>query len=180
VGITTASSDVIKSFSIIKLPWLQQLTKPIIARGHKGSYYEQQAIPGGIIKYEGSYYIYFMGAHRGKQEGASDRSISVATSKDLYNWQVANEPLITASQVQREYGLEHVSNIYPNGALITHDSKFALLYSVQARFPKWIGFYLATSDSPLGPFTNYPQNPVYDYGCFAHEFDVVRLDQGYN
>ena len=45
----------------------------------------------------------------------------VATSQDLRHWTVVDEPLITATQVQREFGLKTVSNIYPSGAAHRRD-----------------------------------------------------------
>jgi hypothetical protein len=66
-------------------------------------------------------------------------------------------------------------NIYPNAALVLPDGKIALMFSVQ-KFPEWLGFFLATADSPLGPFQFYENNPVYKHFSHAHEFDVVEIN----
>jgi len=103
----------------------------------------------------------------------------VATSTNLRSWNVVDKPILTVEDIQKEYGLGSKANIYPNSALVTHEGKIALLYALQD-YPKWIGFFLATADNPLGPFVNYQFNPVYNFGRAAHEFDCVRIDEGYS
>lgn len=166
-----ASPDLIRSATLTTLPWLQELTKPVIPRGPAGSFYEQQAIPGALVQHEGTYYLYFMAGMKGNEEGSSRRSIGVATSTDLRSWKVHPQPVVK----NREPNIPH-DNVYPNGAVVTPEGKIALMYSVQ-KFPKWMGFGLALADDPMGPFTHHPGNPVYKHFTHAHEFDLVRVDR---
>ena len=171
IGVITYDSSIVKSFSVTTLPWLQQITEALIPKGPAGSYYENQVIPGGIVKYENNYYMYFMAGKVGTQEGARERTIGVAVSADLYNWQVQPEPILSYEDLG-DLG----DNLYPSGAVITPEDKIALMYSVQ-KYPDWQGFFLATADDPLGPFENYAANPVYKHFTHAHEFDLVRVDE---
>jgi hypothetical protein len=171
VGVMAPDSGVVQSFRVTSLPWLEQITQPLIPTGPVGSFYEAQVIPGAVLKVQDKYYIYFMAGMFGNQEGASGRKIGVAWSTDLYNWTVKPEPILSYEQLQGKG-----DNLYPGGAVITPEGKIALMYSVQL-FPDWKGFYLAIADSPAGPFTNYASNPVYQFSNIAHEFDLVRVDQ---
>ena len=59
LSVETTQGVVIQSCVVTMLPWLQEITKPIISRGPKGSFYEKQMIPGVIIEYDDQYYMYF-------------------------------------------------------------------------------------------------------------------------
>ena len=72
----------LQSCTVTTLPWLQKITKPVISRGPKGSFYEKQIIPGAIIEYDGLYYMYVMAGMAGDEEGSSRRTIGVAMSPD--------------------------------------------------------------------------------------------------
>ncbi|MFQ6113569.1 MAG: hypothetical protein ACE5NG_05700 [bacterium] len=168
VGLEASRDVEIKSFTVTKLPWLSQHTKPVIPVGPEGSFYEQQVIPGAIMEYQGTYYMYFMAGMKGNQEGASRRTIGVATSKDLKNWNVYPEPLIS----YKDYPYD---NLYVNGAVVTAEGKIAIMFSAQ-EFPEWKGFMLATTDNPYGPFEPYPDNPVYKHFSHAHEFDLIHVE----
>lgn len=171
IGVKVPAGVLIKSFTVTTLPWLDQRGKKLWEDGPEGSWYEWGSIPGAIIEYKGKYYMYFL-AHRsgGKFEGEGKalRSIGGAYSDDLINWKIHPEPLITTDKLPGD-------NIYPNAALVLPDGKIALLFSVQ-KFPEWLGFFLATADSPLGPFQFYEKNPVYKHFSHAHEFDVVEIN----
>jgi len=169
IGLKVAENVKISTFKVITLPWLDLITKPIISKGPPGSFYEEQVIPGAIIKYKQKYYMYFMAGMRGNEEGASKRTIGVATSEDLVNWTVYPSPVIDSTNFPFD-------NLYPNGAVITPEGKIAVMFSAQ-KFPEWTGFGLALSDNPLGPFKHFPSNPVYRHFSHAHEFDLVRVDQ---
>jgi len=170
VGVEVPAGGVVQSFTVTTLAWLQQITEPVIPRGHQDSFHEQQAIPGAIIEYQGKYYMYFMAGMKGRQEGSSRRTVGVAESTDLRDWSVHPEPVISLGQPNFPH-----DNLYPNGAVVTPEGKIALMYSAQM-FPKWMGFGLAIADDPLGPFREHPGNPVYKHISAAHEFDLVRVD----
>ena len=170
VGAITPDSGMVQSFAVTTLPWLQQITQPVIPLGPAGSFYEAQAIPGAIIRFGGMYYMYFMGAMIGNQEGAAGRKIGVASSPDLRVWTVQPQPILSYEQLGGKG-----DNLYPSGAVVTPDGKIALMYAVQL-YPTWKGFNLATATDPLGPFQNYSANPVYLFSNTAHEFDLVRTD----
>jgi predicted GH43/DUF377 family glycosyl hydrolase len=164
-----ASADLpITSFKVTTLPWLDQLTKPVLPKGPDGSFYEEGPIPGALLEIKGTYYMYFVAHMKGDQEGASRRSVGVALSNDLRNWTVHPEPVITYKDFPYD-------NLYVNGAVITPEGKVAVMFSAQ-QFPEWKGFMLATADAPLGPFKGYEHNPVYKHFTHAHEFDLVRVD----
>ena len=169
VGVEIPKGAVISSFTVTPLPWLQQVTEPVIKRGPEGSFYEMQVIPGAIIKYNGLYYMYCVTAMKGDQEGASRRSIGVAISEDLRNWGMHPEPVIRPSD------LPPCDNLYVNGAVVAPEGKVAIMFSAQ-RFPEWLGFMLATAEEPLGPFKLHPKNPVFKHPYPAHEFDLIRVD----
>ncbi|MFQ6114705.1 MAG: LamG-like jellyroll fold domain-containing protein [bacterium] len=170
VGTEVPKAEMVQSFSVTTLPWLQQITQPVIQRGPAGSFYEAQVIPGGIIKYHGIYYMYFLAGKFGTQEGSLGRQIGVASSSDLRNWTVHPEPVVRLGQLSFPH-----DNLYPSGAVITPEGKIAVMFAVQ-NFPNWVGFCLATADHPLGPFESYEGNPVYNFAQPHHEFDLVRVD----
>lgn len=169
IGVRFSDGCAVESCSITTLPWLQQITAPVITTGSAGSFYEKQIIPGAIIPFEGRYYMYCMAGMEGVQEGSSRRTITVATSDDLLSWTVHPEPILSCDQLPGD-------NIYVNGAVVTPEGRIAVMISAQ-QYPEWLGFMLATADNPLGPFTSHTDNPVYKhFNEFAHEFDLVRVD----
>ena len=170
VGFGAPKDAKLRSMTLTTLPWLQQLTDPVIPRGPSGSFYEKQAIPGALLNFKGKYYLYFMAGMEGNEEGSSRRSIGVAISSDLCSWQVLHVPVIKNG----ESNIPH-NNIYPNGAVVTPEGKIALMYSAQ-KYPDWLGFGLAIADNPLGPFIHHKGNPVYKHSSHAHEFDLLRVD----
>jgi predicted GH43/DUF377 family glycosyl hydrolase len=167
-GVEVEENTEISSFALTVLPWLSDIRKPVIPRGPEGSFYEEQAIPGAILDYEGKYYMYFMAGMKGNEEGSSRRTIGLATSKDLLNWEVHSEPIIS-------YADYPYDNLYINGAAITPEGKIAVMFSAQV-YPEWKGFMLATADSPYGPFTAYENNPAYKHFSHAHEFDLIEIN----
>jgi len=170
-GVEVPDGGEVTSFTVTTLPWLSQITKPVIPAGPEGSFFEQQAIPGGLIRYQGTYYMYFMAGMRGDEEGASRRAIGVASSPDLIAWTVHPEPVITYG----DSGSWEPTGIYPSGAVVTPEGQVAVMYAAQ-KFPNWNGFGLAIAEHPLGPFQKYPGNPVYQHNGPAHEFDLVHVD----
>jgi len=168
VGLETSSEVEVKSFTVTTLPWLSQSNKPVIPVGPKGSFYEKQIIPGAILEYQGTYYMYVMAGMEGNEEGSSRRTIGVATSTDLETWKVHPEPLIT----YKDYPYD---NLYVNGVVVTPEGKIAIMFAAQV-FPEWKGFMLATADNPYGPFEPYSDNPAYKHFTHAHEFDLLRVD----
>jgi hypothetical protein len=169
-GVMSADSTILPEYGLTSLPWLPPPDHPLIPRGPAGSYYEEQIIPGAILEWDHQYYLYFMAGMKGNEEGASNRSVGVATSSDLRNWTVMPEALLT----EADFGLG--DNLYPGAAVVTPDGKIALVSSVQ-KYPDWLGFFLAVADHPLGPFRNYTGNPVYKHITHAHEFDLIKTDE---
>jgi len=159
-----------KKFTATTLPWIPLSEKPVIPTGEKGSFYEQQTIPGGIIEYKNKYYLYFMAAMQGDEEGASRRTVGVATSDNLIDWEVHPKPIIELGAGGFDY-----DNLYPGSALVLDDGKIAVVYAAQI-FPEWIGFFLATSDDPFGPFKVNSEGPVYKHFTHAHEFDLIEAN----
>ena len=170
VGMEVPEAGMVQSFSVTALPWLQEITQPVIPRGPAGSFYESQVIPGGIVKHQDTYYMYFLAGTFGTQEGSLGRQIGVASSPDLREWTVHPEPVVKIGDLNYPH-----DNLYPSGAVITPEGKVAVMFSAQ-NFPSWTGINLATADHPLGPFETYAENPVYDFGNHHHEFDLVRVD----
>lgn len=168
LGVETPVGISLQSFTVTPLPWFQEITEPVISRGPKGSFYEKQIIPGAIIEYDGLYYMYVMAGMAGDEEGSSRRSIGVAVSPDLKQWEVHPESLIS-------YRDTPYDNLYVSGAVVTDDRRVAIMFSAQ-KFPEWQGFMLATAEHPMGPFTQYADNPVYKHPTHAHEFDLIRAE----
>ena len=169
IGVAISDGCSVESCTVTPLPWLQQITKPVIGKGPAGSHYEKQIIPGAITEFEGRFYMYCMAGMKGEQEGSSRRSVAVAMSDDLLTWEVHPEPILTHTDAPGD-------NIYVNGAVVTPEGKIAVMYAAQ-QFPEWLGFMIALADDPLGPFTPIADNPVYKHFTpFAHEFDLVRVD----
>ena len=165
IGLEVPETTSIQYFNVTTLPWLEAHNQPV--HGPNSGFYEQQAIPGAILQFEDKY---FMAGMKGKQEGSSKRSVGVAVSQDLINWEVHPEPIIKLGDANYPH-----DNIYPGGAVLTPEGKVAIMYAAQ-KFPDWTGFGLATADQPLGPFDHYENNPVYKYFSHAHEFDLVSID----
>ena len=95
LSVETPSGIQRQSCTVTTLPWLQEITTPVISQGPKGSFYEKQVIPGAIIEYDGLYYMYVMAGMAGDEEGSSRRTIGVAMSPDLTQWEGHLEPLIS-------------------------------------------------------------------------------------
>ena len=162
----------VESATVTTLPWLSQRSRPLFGKGPEGSWWEWGSIPGAIIEHRGKHYMYFL-AHRrnpkgGAGEAAALRCIGVACSDDLRTWKVHPGPLITTENLPGD-------NVYPNAATILPDGRIALLFALQ-KMPTWLGFYLATAKTPLGPFTMHEKNPVLKHFSHAHEFDVVKVN----
>ena len=159
----------IESCTVATLPWLNQMSEPVIPLGPTGSHYEKQIIPGSIVETGGRYYMYCMAGMEGDQEGSSRRTIAVATSDDLLTWDVHPAPVLSYKDAPGD-------NIYVNGVVVTPGGQVAIMYAVQ-QYPAWLGFMIATADDPLGPFTPFAGNPVYrHFNDAAHEFDLQRVD----
>ncbi len=158
-----------ESCTVATLPWLDQQTEPVIARGPAGSPYEKQIIPGAIVEIDDRFYMYCMAGMEGEQEGSSRRSIVVAESEDLRSWEVQSTPVVAHTDAPGD-------NIYVNGAVVTPAGQIVIMYAVQ-QYPSWLGFMIASADDPKGPFTPYSGNPVYrHFNDAAHEFDLQRVD----
>ena len=102
----------IESCTVTTLPWLSQMTEPVIPLGPEGSHYEKQIIPGAIVETGGRCYMYCMAGMEGKQEGSSRRTIAVAVSDDLLSWDVHPAPVLSYKDAPGD-------NIYVNGAVVT-------------------------------------------------------------
>ena len=159
----------VESCTVTTLPWLDQKTEPVIARGPAGSHYEKQIIPGAIIEIDGRYYMYCMAGMAGDQEGSSRRTIAVAESADLVNWRVHPAPVLSHTDAPGD-------NIYVNGAVVTPEGRIVIMYAVQ-QYPSWLGFMTAAADDPMGPFIPHSGHPAYrHFNDAAHEFDLQRVD----
>lgn len=162
----------IRSAHVTTLPWLPPAAEPVIAAGPDGTFKESHILVGGVIEHKGVYYQYFSGSRHGCDEGGGAREIGVASSTDLRNWVVEPEPIVrTGSKDSWE-----PTGLYCSGAVVTPEGKIAVMYAAQ-KFPRWMGFGIATADHPLGPFTKFEGNPVYKHHTHAHEFDLVRTDE---
>ena len=159
-----------ESCTVSTLPWLDQRTEPVIARGPAGSHYEKQISPGAIVEIDNRFDRYCLAGMEGAQEGSSRRTIAVAESDDLLSWEVHPVPVLS-------YADGPGDNIYVNGAVIKPEGQVVIMYAVQ-QYPAWLGFMIASADDPKGPFKPHPGNPVYrHFNGAAHEFDLQRVDQ---
>lgn len=171
MSIDTINAIAVESFIIESLPWLSEHNEPIIKHGPRGSFYEEQAIPGCILELDGIYYMYFMAGMSGDEEGASKRTIGLAVSKNLIDWRVHPTPVIELGDANFSH-----DNLYPGSAVIAPDGRITIVYAAQ-KFPRWEGFGMAMSESPYGPFQQYPGNPIYKhFNENAHEFDLIETE----
>ena len=60
IGVEVSENCAVESCTITTLPWLQDITGPVIEKGPAGSHYEEQIIPGAIVEFDGRYYMYCM------------------------------------------------------------------------------------------------------------------------
>lgn len=172
VGVETPEGTSAETFKVTTLPWLQQVTKPVLLHGPEGTFKEGHVLPGGIIHHSETYYMYFTGSRHGNQEGGGAREIGVASSSDLTTWKVQPEPIVRVGAGDSW----EPTGLYCSGAVITPDNKIAIMYAAQD-FPNWGGFGLALADHPLGPFRKHSANPVFKFSGPAHEFDLVQVNQ---
>lgn len=154
---------------ITKRKWLEPNYNAAVKYGEDGSFYEQQVIPGAMLEYDGVYYMYFMAGMKGDEEGSSRRTIGMAKSSNLVDWEISPEPVVT----YKDYPYD---NLYINGVALTPDNKVALMFSAQD-FPQWMGLMLAVSEKPEGPFMRFPKEPVYKHDNAAHEFDLIDMKE---
>ncbi len=169
LGLEGTTGCVFESCTVTTLPWLDQMTEPVIARGPIGSHYEKQIIPGAIVEIDDRFYMYCMAGMEGDQEGSSRRTIAVAESDDLLSWKVHPAPVLSYADAPGD-------NVYVNGAVVTPGGQTVIMYAVQ-QYPSWLGFMIAAADDPLGPFIPFSGNPVYrHFNDAAHEFDLQRVD----
>lgn len=124
-----------------------------------------------IHYFEGKYYLYYMGTtgdgeYRTDQLNVTHRNnqrIGVAVSESPYGpWQRFDEPLINVSSDSLAHDALMVSN---PSILQKTDGSYLMVYKAvgRKRPGKWGGpvvHLCATSGSPLGPFTKYP-NPIF-------------------
>ena len=155
----------LQSWTVTTLPWLQEITEPVISRGTKGSFYEKQIIPGAIIEYDGLYYMYVMAGMAGEEEGSSRRSIGVAVSSDLKQWEVHPEPLIS-------YRDTPYDNLYVSGAVVTDDGRVAIMFSAQ-KFPELAGIHVSHGGASDGSIHSVCEQPGLQtlHACTRVRFD---------
>ena len=113
-----------------------------------------------IVLYEGKYYCYATSREDG---------FSVWSSDDLVNW---SAPTLCFRAIDY-WGASHFwapEVIYRNGKFIMH-------YTAMSRTLNSLRIGVAVSDSPLGPFVDVHNAPMFDLGYAAIDGSVL-IDEG--
>ena len=153
---------------------------PIAVPGRKGSWNEAEAFPGAVLRHDDLYYLYLNGTDwtSEKLEGGGNTRVGLATSRDLYHWDLAPGGVVLDLGPE---GAWDSTLVMVNGAVSTPDGRFAVTY-MGFDGKTWSGIGLATSLHPTGPFIKHPENPVLGLGSWEimmHEHTLYRDQDHY-
>ena len=120
-----------------------------------------------IVLHEGKYYCYATGGIvlDGVQDG-----FYVWTSEDLVNW---SEPTLCFKAID-SWGYTH----FWAPEVIYHNGKFVMHYTARWRKNNSLRIGVAVSDSPMGPFVDVWDEPMFDLGYAAIDGSVLVCDEG--
>ena len=117
-----------------------------------------------IILYEDKYYCYLTGALNDTE------GFHVFVSDDLVNWTDGGLCLDAAS---------HWGNSkFWAPEVIYHGGKFVMHYSANSRELNSLRVGVAVSSSPLGPFTDVYDAPMFDFGYAAIDASALVCEHG--
>ena len=160
---------------------------PAVERGPAGAYDERGVFTPGILAHDGRYYLVYQVA-RHPNYRCTPESIAIAWSDSPAGpWTKSPAPILEpdpSGEVDEKGIPEHAAVKGAWDSLQVHDpellyreGKFWLYYKGEG-----IGYHhmeskwgVATADSPLGPYTKSPYNPVTNSG---HEVVVWQYDGG--
>ncbi len=117
-----------------------------------------------IVLFEGKYYCYATNCEH-LSEG-----FDVRVSDDLVNW---GEP-IRCFQAIESWGKSH----FWAPEVVYHGGKFVMHYSAMSRELNSLRIGVAVSDSPLGPFVDVRNAPMFDLGYAAIDGSVLVCNEG--
>lgn len=110
-----------------------------------------------IILFEGKYYCYAT---------SHDKGFLVWESEDLVNW---GEPVLCFEAKDDHWAYKD----YWAPEVIYHNGKFVMHYSGRQRSNDSLRLGVAVSDSPLGPFVDVKNAPLFDYGYAAIDGSIL-------
>tara|TARA_B110000881_G_scaffold190901_1_gene182442 strand:- start:237 stop:1472 length:1236 start_codon:yes stop_codon:yes gene_type:complete len=156
-----------------------------VPRGPKGEFDDRSVFTPGVLEWEGKYYLYYQAI----QAPYTQRSKNVIgmswADSPAGPWHRHPEPVLTPgksgvwkgtkpirSLIEKEGGFDSLKVHDPY--LLVFNGKIHLYYkahpmglgissNMKLSYPDFSGG-LATADSPFGPFTKHPQNPVLNSG----------------
>ena len=117
-----------------------------------------------IIRYENKYYCY------ATSDTYYHRGFCVWVSEDLINWSEA----IPCFDALSFWGESH----FWAPEVIYHNGKFVMHYTAKSKELNSLRLGVAVSDSPLGPFVDVHNKPMFDFGYAAIDGSVLISDEG--
>jgi hypothetical protein len=129
------------------------------------------------MKEGNTYFLYFTG--RNKASTKDGGAVGVATSKDLVNWaESEGNPILRDDSPKGTWDY----TLQTGSVLRAPDGRYALFYDGNDG-KNWQGVGVAFSDSPLGPFRRYENNPILtrgkpgEFDSHAIHLHTVRRDE---
>ena len=117
-----------------------------------------------IVVYEGKYYCYATSS-----DHYSD-GFCVWVSEDLINW---SEPIL-CFEAKKFWGESH----FWAPEVVYHNGKFVMHYTARSSELKSLRIGVAVSDSPVGPFVDVHNKPMFDFGYAAIDGSVLISEEG--
>lgn len=150
-----------------------------------GCWAYNQIIPGSLVKYNATFYLYVAGQDYDGTDGGGRARIGVAFGPSLDNMTVHPDFLIEGTPNSADE-----RSVFPNGAVVLDNGTIAMTYAGQNNGDQWGGIFLATSDCPVGcPWKKH--GPVLHCGAGAspklcasvanppiNEHDLIQLANG--
>jgi predicted GH43/DUF377 family glycosyl hydrolase len=205
-GLAGVSASELLSASIEPFAVGSRLRQYMGKPNEKIAWMSGQILPGPVLEKDGVYYQYFIGVDKTAQgsESGGQARMGIATSTDMLNWDYRETPFLETMQRTGEYSrLDEMMSVadfrlmpkgtgawdglylFVNGAVWGPDGKPVVMYSGNDGH-WWRGLGIAVGETPLGPFTAHPDNPIFPLGekgswdeGAMHEFDLVELSDEY-
>lgn len=117
-----------------------------------------------IILFEGKYYCYATSSDH------YSNGFCVWVSDDLVNW---SEPILCFEAI-KYWGESH----FWAPEVIYHNGKFVMHYTARSSELSSLRIGVAVSDSPVGPFVDVHNKPMFDFGYAAIDGSVLISEEG--
>nr|WP_273445624.1 family 43 glycosylhydrolase [Neolewinella agarilytica] len=126
-----------------------------------------------ILEWEGKYYLYYQGFMEASGKRGDDCPVAVSYADSPDGPWTAHGEIVIPNGKDGEWDQYSIHDPYP----LVHDGKIYIYYKsdFNAANPRVRMQGLATADSPLGPFTKHPLNPLINSG---HETTLFPWKEG--